>query len=335
MPLLDIRNLALDIPSPSGLIRAVDKVSLTIKAGEFRALVGESGSGKSLIAKAIMGALGEKWQLSADRFYWRDHDLMRLPPEKRKAVIQQDVAMIFQEPASCLDPTATLREQLEEAIPSSRLQGSFWKRRQQRRQQVIALLHKVGIKQHQTILDSYPYQLSDGLCQKVMIAMALAKSPKLLIADEPTTAMEVLTQLQIFRLLAKLNTGKGMAILLISHDLQLIHEWAQSVTVLYCGQAVESGLCRHVFSQPRHPYTHALINCSLYFNHRIAPRQLLPTLPGSIPPLQHLPVGCRLGPRCPNARRECVQAPRMRKIERQQVSCHFPLTPEDNHDPAA
>lgn len=324
MQLLDIRNLTLEIDTPSGVVRAVDRVSMQLKEGEFRGLVGESGSGKSLIAKAIIGALDERWKVSADRLYWRGQDMLRISPEERKAIINRDFAMIFQEPSSCLDPTTKISEQLKEAVPSDQLSGYFWQKQQQRLVQAEKLLHKVGIKQHQHILNSYPYELSEGLCQKVMIAMAIARQPLLLIADEPTTAMEGLTQSQIFRLLAKLNQLKNMTMLLISHDLSLITDAASTVTVLYCGQAVESGNIKQVFSKPLHPYTHALLQSTPAMNPNLMVKTQLQTLPGSIPPLQHLPVGCRLGPRCPNAQKECVKAPAQQKMRSQTVSCHFP-----------
>jgi cationic peptide transport system ATP-binding protein len=325
MNLLDIRNLSIELKSLDGHILAVDHVSLSMKEGEVRGLVGESGSGKSILAQAIVGVLDNRWQINADRFQWRGQELMQLSPEQRKTIITRDVGMIFQEPMSCLDPTQTIGEQLEESIPSEHLTGFFWQRKQQRRVIVDSLLHKVGIKQHSICRHSFPHQLTEALCQRVMIAMALARKPMLLIADEPTASMESTTQGQIFRLLASLNQLKNMSILLISHDLENITHWTQTITVMYSGQFVEAGTTRQIFNQPLHPYTRALLDSSPTANKNLPPKSRLPALAGSIPVLKHLPTGCRLGPRCPRAQKQCVLAPRSQSFHGHQVSCHFPL----------
>jgi len=325
MNLLDIKNLSIALVTGNEKILAVDRVSLTMKEGEVRGLVGESGSGKSLLAQAIIGVLDDKWQVHADRFHWRGQDLLRLTPEERKKIISKDVAMIFQEPMSCLDPTTTIGGQLEEAIDELQLSGNFWTKRQQRKKAIIKLLHKVGIKKHSVCIRSYPHQLTEALCQRIMIAIALAKRPLLLIADEPTATMETTNQGQIFRLLASLNQLKNMSILLISHDLENITHWTNTITVMYSGQFVEAGTTHQIFNQPFHPYTKALIDCSAKANIHLPAKSRLMTLPGSIPILQHLPIGCRLGPRCPRAQRECVKAPKVKSKHGHQVSCHFSL----------
>lgn len=325
MNLLDIRNLSIKLLTASTPILAVDRVSLTMKEGEVRGLVGESGSGKSLLAQAIVGVLDDKWQVDADRFHWRGIDLMRLSVDERKAIISKDVAMIFQEPMACLDPTTTIGEQLEEAVDSEQLSGFFWQKKQQRQLASANLLHKVGIKHHEVCTKSYPHQLTEALCQRVMIAMALARRPLLLIADEPTAAMESTNQTQIFRLLASLNQLKNMSILLISHDLENVTHWTNTITVMYSGQFVEAGTTQHIFNRPYHPYTRALVDSSPKANMKIPIKSRLMTLPGSIPILQHLPIGCRLGPRCPKAQKACVQAPKVKNYHGHQVSCHYSL----------
>lgn len=329
MNLIDIRNLSIELLTASKPILAVDRVNLTMKEGEVRGLVGESGSGKSLLAQAIVGVLDDKWKVDADRFHWRGQDLMRLSLEERKAIISKDVAMIFQEPMACLDPTATIGEQLEEAVDEAQLTGYFWQKKKQRQQAAVTLLHKVGIKQHEVCIKSFPHQLTEALCQRVMIAMALARRPILLIADEPTAAMESTNQGQIFRLLASLNQLKNMSILLISHDLENVTHWTNAITVMYSGQFVEAGTTEQIFTQPYHPYTRALVDSSPKANILIPSKSRLMTLPGSIPILQHLPIGCRLGPRCPRAQKMCVQAPKIKNFHGHQVSCHFPL--KDNY----
>ncbi|WDE10353.1 oligopeptide/dipeptide ABC transporter ATP-binding protein [Thalassomonas haliotis] len=325
MNLLDIRNLSIELVSGNNPILAVDRVSLCMKEGEVRGLVGESGSGKSLLAQAIVGVLDDKWQVDADRFHWRGTDLLRLSVDERKAIISKDVAMIFQEPMACLDPTTTIGEQLEEAVDSRQLSGYFWQKRQQRKAAAIKLLHKVGIKHHEFCIRSYPHQLTEALCQRVMIAIALATRPVLLIADEPTAAMESSNQGQIFRLLASLNQLKNMSILLISHDLENVTHWTNTITVMYSGQFVEAGTTEQIFNRPFHPYTRALVDSSPKANMLLPAKSRLMTLPGSIPILQHLPIGCRLGPRCPRAQQACVQAPKVKNHHGHQVSCHYSL----------
>ncbi|MDG1733078.1 MAG: ATP-binding cassette domain-containing protein [Thalassotalea sp.] len=323
MNLLDIRNLSIELTSSGENILAVDRVSLTIKEGEFRGLVGESGSGKSILAQAIIGVLDDKWTVHADRFHWQGIDLLRLSVEERKQIITRDVAMIFQEPMSCLDPTTNIGDQIEEALDQSQFSGNFWQRAKQRRKAAIKLLHKVGIKQHEQIVKSYPHQLTTAFCQRVMIAIALAKRPKLLIADEPTASMEATNQAQIFRLLASLNQLKNMSILLISHELEKISHWTENLTVMYSGQFVEAGSTEQIFNTPFHPYTKALMDSTPRADKIIAKKAKLATLPGTIPVLQHLPIGCRLGPRCPNAQKKCVTAPQIESFHGHQVSCHF------------
>ncbi|NQZ83110.1 MAG: ATP-binding cassette domain-containing protein [Colwellia sp.] len=325
MNLLDIRNLSIELISNKKPILAVERVSLSMKEGEVRGLVGESGSGKSLLAQAIVGVLDDRWKVDADRFHWRGNDLMRLSAEERKKIISKDVAMIFQEPMSCLDPTTTIGEQLEEAVDTEQLTGYFWQKKQQRKLAAAQLLHKVGIKNHEVCTKSYPHQLTEALCQRVMIAMALARRPMLLIADEPTAAMETTNKGQIFRLLASLNQLKNMSILLISHDLENVTHWTDTLTVMYSGQFVEAGTTKQIFEKPYHPYTRALVDSSPKANLQLPAKSRLPTLPGSIPILQHLPIGCRLGPRCPQAQQQCVHAPKVKNYHGHQVSCHFSL----------
>lgn len=325
MNLLDIRNLSIQLTLNNECILAVDKISLNMKEGEVRGLVGESGSGKSLLAQAIMGVLSDKWHVTADRFHWRGIDLLRLSIEERKRIISKDVAMIFQEPMSCLDPTKDIGDQLEEAIDDATLTGYFWQRAKQRKEQVIKLLHKVGIKHHTTCINSYPHELNEAICQRVMIAIALARQPILLIADEPTAAMESINQRQIFRLLASLNQLKNMSILIISHDLENLTNWTHTLTVMYSGQFVEAGTTTQILEQPYHPYTRALVDSSPKANRHLPPKSRLTTLQGSIPVLQHLPIGCRLGPRCPRAQKKCVTTPKSKNYHGHYVNCHFSL----------
>ena len=222
MPLLDIRHLTIEIETPQGLVKAVDRMSITLNEGEIRGLVGESGSGKSLVAKAIVGVCKENWKVTADRMRLGSIDLLQLTPKERRRVIARDIAMIFQEPSTCLDPSEKVGRQLIEAIPSRSFDGKWWERFKWRKKQAIGLLHKVGIKDHSRLMDSYSYELTDGECQKVMIAMAIAAKPKILIADEPTNDLDPITQSQILRLLSRMNQVNNTTIVLIGHDLTTI-----------------------------------------------------------------------------------------------------------------
>ncbi|MGL4504182.1 MAG: ATP-binding cassette domain-containing protein, partial [Aeromonas sobria] len=259
MPLLDIRNLTIEIDTPQGKVKAVDKVSLTLTEGEIRGLVGESGSGKSLIAKVIVGIEKDNWTVRADRMRFNDMDLLTMAPKERRRIMGREIAMIFQDPISCLDPSEEIGTQLEEAIPTDSYEGKFWQRFQWRKKKAIALLHRVGVKDHRKVMSAYPHELSDGMCQKVMIAMAIANKPRLLVADEPTSAMESTTHSQILRLLDKMNKLGNTTILIISNDIAAIANLTDTINIMYCGQMVEVGTREQILESPRHPYTDALL----------------------------------------------------------------------------
>ena len=328
MPLLDIRNLTIEFMTADGPVKAVDRVNLTLYEGEIRGLVGESGSGKSLIAKAICGVTKDNWRISADRMRFDDIDLLRLSPRERRRIVGHNVSMIFQEPQSCLDPSARVGRQLMQAIPAWTYKGRWYQRFRWRHARAIELLHRVGIKDHQDVMHSYPYELTEGECQKVMIAIALANQPRLLIADEPTNAMEPTTQAQIFRLLSRLNQNNNTTILLISHDLRTMSHWANRINVLYCGQTMETAASQELITTPHHPYTQALIRAMPDFGSALPHKSRLNTLPGAIPSLEHLPIGCRLGPRCPYAQKKCIETPRLAGAKNHLFACHFPLNME-------
>ncbi|MCG7530801.1 ATP-binding cassette domain-containing protein [Psychrobium sp. MM17-31] len=326
MPLLDIRNLSIEFDSPHGRIRAVDRVNLSLNAGEIMGLVGESGSGKSLVAKAIMGILTDRWTVSADRLRYNGVDLLGLSASERRKLMGREIAMVFQEPSSSLDPNDTVGHQFHESLPMDECDVPFYRRKKWRDEQIKSLLHKVGIRDHKRVLKSYPHELSEGMCQKVLIAMTIAYKPRLLIADEPTTVIEAGAQDQIFKLFKKLNQLNEVSILLITHDLEHVENWTETLTVMYCGQTVESGFTKDIFKQPFHPYTMALLQSMPHFDELLNHKSQLTTLSGCVPSLQHLPIGCRLGPRCPRAHRKCVETPVMEKSRGHYFSCHFPLT---------
>lgn len=331
MNILDIRNLTIELETDAGLVRVLDRFSLQLAEGEIHTLVGESGSGKSLLAKAILGFINPRWKITADRLWWRQYDLLNLNPAARRIITGRDMAMIFQDPSSYLDPNDKVGAQLRESIPRGELSGIYLKRRADRQTRAERLLHRVGIKNTEEVMDAYPHELSEGLAQKISIAMAIAHNPKLLIADEPTTAMEPNTRAQIYRLLTKLSASQGMSILMITQDLTAVIPESKQMSLIYCGQLMETGPTEQLMSTPAHPYTEAMLNMSLY-HQQSEPKSRLPTLTGAIPTLQHMPIGCRLGPRCPYARKACVQQPALRKIKSQQFACHYPLRDGDDHE---
>ncbi|RUO36400.1 peptide ABC transporter ATP-binding protein [Aliidiomarina sanyensis] len=327
--LLDIRNLTISRDTPTGRVQVLERVNLQINEGEIHTLVGESGSGKSLIARAIMGFLSSNWHIQADRLWFEEHDLLTLTASQRRHIIGVDIAMIFQDAKSYLDPNLTVGEQLGEAVLDQDLSGRWLQRRKQRKERVIQLLHRVGIKNHESMMTSYAHELSEGAAQKIMIASAIAHRPKLLIADEPTSTMEPATRQQIYRLLAQFHARYGMSILLISQDLGAIMKETERLSMIYSGQLMETGPTRALLDKPHHPYTEALLNTSLYRQSQREPRSRLPTLAGTEPSLQHLPIGCRLGPRCANARPKCVQTPELSKLRDRAFACHYPLNLEE------
>lgn len=329
MAIIDIRNLTIEFMTSEGPVKAVDRVSLTLTEGEIRGLVGESGSGKSLIAKAICGINNRNWRVTADRFRLDDINLLTLSAREKRRVVGDNISIIFQEPQSCLDPSTKIGRQIIQVIPGRTYKGHWWQRFHWRKRRAIELLHRVGIRDHKEVMRAYPHELTDGECQKVMIAIALANQPKLLIADEPTNSMEPTTQAQIFRLLSKMNQINNTTILLISHDLQTMTKWADKINVMYCGQMVEMAETKEILAAPHHPYTQALIRSMPDFGSALQHKSRLNTLAGATPSLEHLPIGCRLGPRCPYAQKKCIEAPRWTVVKNHGFSCHFPLNMEE------
>ena len=232
MPLLDIRNLTIEFKTNEGWVKAVDRVSMTLAEGEIRGLVGESGSGKSLIAKAICGVNKDNWRVTADRMRFDDIDLLRLSPRERRKLVGHNVSMIFQEPQSCLDPSERVGKQLMQNIPGWTYKGRWWQRFGWRKRRAIELLHRVGIKDHKDAMRSFPYELTDGECQKVMIARALAQETPIILLDEPTAFLDFHSRIDTLRLLSRLAHTMGKTILLSTHDLQLAAELADLLLLL-------------------------------------------------------------------------------------------------------
>ena len=326
MVLLDIHNLRIDIKTSNGLIRIVDNVSFTLNEGEICGLVGESGSGKSLIAKVICNAFKDSWIVTADRFRFNDVELLKLTPTQRRQIVGKEISMVFQDPLTCLDPSQKIGKQLIQNIPGWTFKGHWWQRLfGWRKRRAIELLHRVGIKEHKDIMRSYPHELTEGEGQKVMIAIAVANQPRLLIADEPANSVESITRVQIFKLLSSMNQNQGTSILLASNDINSISEWCDAFVVLYCGQNSESGPREAILENPHHPYTQALLHSIPDFTQPLPFKSQLGTLKGSVPLLEEMPLGCRLGPRCPFAQKKCITKPTALRVKQHEFYCHFPI----------
>ena len=294
MALLEADNLSVTFPSQSGMLRAVDGVSMTVDKGEVLGIVGESGSGKSVGMLAVMGLVPFPGRVTADRLRFEGRDLLSLSDANRRALTGKDVAMIFQEPTTSLNPSFTIGFQIMETL---RFHEGMDKTAARRR--TIELLEQVGIPAAETRLMAYPHQLSGGMNQRAMIAMAIACNPKLLIADEPTTALDVTIQAQILELLNELKAKLGMAIMLITHDMGVIAETAQRVVVMYGAQVVEEAPVGELFKEPLHPYTQGLLRSIPRIDMAATKRQKLEPIPGTVPTLRGPEKpGCRFAPRC-------------------------------------
>jgi dipeptide transport system ATP-binding protein len=313
MALLQIENLTVEFKTSSGAFRAVDHVSMAVDAGEVLAVVGESGSGKSVAMLAVMGLLPWTAMVTADRINFAGRDLLNISPDDRRKITGKDMAMIFQEPMTSLNPCFTVGFQLMEAM-----QTHLDLDKPQRKKRAIELLEEVGIPAPETRLASYPHQLSGGMSQRVMIAMALACNPKLLIADEPTTALDVTIQAQILELLTSLQKDKGMGLVLITHSMGVVAETADRVSVQYAGQKVEEQPVAGLFANPRHPYTSALLAA---LPERATGRRL-PSIQGVVPGQFDRPKGCLFAPRCSFATDLCRSTPPTMNFG---ALCHYPL----------
>ena len=306
MPLLEVHDLVTTFRTERGELRAVDEVSFELEEGGTLGIVGESGCGKSVTALSILRLVPHpQGSIDSGRITFRGKDLLALTEREMQDVRGNAISMIFQEPMTSLNPVYSVGTQIIEAI---RLHQK--KSRSEARTRAIEMLKLVGIPSPETNVDAYPHQLSGGMRQRVMIAMALACEPDLLIADEPTTALDVTIQAQILELLASLKEKLGMSVILITHDLGVVAEVATEVIVMYAGRVVEKSKVKGLFAHPRHPYTRGLLKSLPTFDKRVLeqpahdlpdgkPRRTrLPTIEGLVPDLLHLPAGCRFADRC-------------------------------------
>jgi oligopeptide/dipeptide ABC transporter ATP-binding protein len=304
-PILQVENLVTGFDTDAGRVVAVDGVSFTVPKGKTLGIVGESGCGKSVTAFSITRLLPQPHgKILGGRILFENRDLTALSPEEMRKVRGNDISMIFQEPMTALNPVQTIGKQLGEAVflhhpeiePREALARS------------LDMLKKVRIPAPEQRLNEYPHQLSGGMRQRIMIAMALINTPKLLIADEPTTALDVTVQAQILELIRDMQQDLGMSVILITHDLGVIAEVCDEVIVMYAGRIVERGPVSEIFAKPLHPYTQGLIQCLPKLDH--PPKTPLPVIPGMVPSLAEMPKGCRFAPRCPNKHSDDVLSQR-------------------------
>lgn len=316
IPLVSFNHLSVSFAGERHRVRAVQDVSFTIQAGQTVGVVGESGCGKSVTAMALMGLLPpQAARIDGGEIRFADRDLLRVKARQMADLRGHQLAMIFQEPMSALNPVLTIGEQLCE--PPIRHLGATPKAAWQ---QATRLLSEVGLARGDSLMVSYPHQLSGGMLQRVMIAMALSCQPKLLIADEPTTALDVTVQAQILRLLRDRARASQMAMMLITHDLGVIAQMAEQVVVMYAGRIVEQGATAEVLRHPQHPYTRGLIASRPVPGER---RRRLYSIPGQVPDLAALPTGCAFAGRCERATARCREAIPPLLGERQRATCFY------------
>jgi oligopeptide/dipeptide ABC transporter ATP-binding protein len=297
--LLDIRNLSVSFPVKGGYRYAVEKLDLSLEAGGTLGIVGESGSGKSTVARAIMQLITHpRARIEADRLHFMGEDLLALPERRMRLIRGARVAMVFQEPMVSLDPLMRIGTQITEALQAHRdMSGG------EARDEAIRLLARVGIPDPHRRLDEYPHNFSGGMRQRVMIAIAISSGPALLLADEPTTALDVTVQAQIINLLADLNRENGMAVIMITHNLGIVPWLCERTMVMYAGRTVEIGDTRTVLKHPSHPYTKALLRSIPRLD--AAMDEELEAIPGRPPRLGEIGAGCPFAPRCPEAEPVC------------------------------
>ena len=315
-PLLSIDGLGVAFRGPRGLTPVLNNVELAIAPGEILGLVGESGSGKSVTATAAMRLLGPDGVVTAGRISFEGDNLLDLPQASMREIRGRRMAMIFQDPTTSLNPLFPVGFQVAEV-----LRAKLGLRAREARRRAVELMTRVGLPSASSRYDDYPHMLSGGMRQRVMIAIAIACDPRLLIADEPTTALDVTSQAQILDLMAEISATQGAAILLITHDMGVIARMAERVAVMYAGEVVEAAPAKALFQQPAHPYTQLLMAAAPSARRRVSS---LPAIPGAMPSPERPPTGCRFHPRCPAAIPLCLtERPRIRAVGPDRAArCH-------------
>jgi oligopeptide/dipeptide ABC transporter ATP-binding protein len=327
--LLQVRDLTTKFFTDDGVVTAADKVSFSVGEGETLGMVGESGCGKSVTSLSIMRLIqSPPGKITSGEIWFQGRDLLQMAQDEIRTIRGNKISMIFQEPMTSLNPVFTIGRQISEAVILHQKVS-----RREARERAIEMLRLVGIPMPERRIDEYPHQLSGGMRQRAMIAMALSCNPKLLIADEPTTALDVTIQAQILDLMRELKEKAAMSVLLITHDLGVIAEMAQRVLVMYAGQVVEEARCDELFAEPRHPYTAALLRSIPRLE---AGKMRLHVIEGSVPNLLELPRGCRFHPRCGAVLDVCrVKTPALSAIDGRKVRCFRMDSPPEAEEVAS
>ena len=323
-PLLHVQDLRTYFHTFAGTVKAVNGVSFAVRKGEVMGLVGESGGGKSVVGFSILGLIDSPGKIEGGQILLEGEDLAQATEDRLRAVRGREISMVFQDPMTSLNPLHTVGRQMDEVL---RLHSDLDKTA--RHAACVAMLESVGISRAAERLRAYPHQFSGGMRQRVVIAIAMLARPKLIIADEPTTALDVTIQSQILKLMRAQIAGTGAAMILITHDLAVVAEMADHITVLYCGNVVERGRTRDLIEAPSHPYTRGLIDSIPDTTRRL---DRLSQIPGSMPDIRNLPQGCNFRDRCPRAQAICAETEPV--LTQQHASlmaaCHFPLRPGDS-----
>ncbi len=321
IPLLQVENLSTYFHMFNGTVKAVDGISFSLAQGEILGIVGESGSGKSVSSFSIIGLVDEPGEVRADRILFNGRDLTRVSEQELMDIRGKDISMVFQDPMTSLNPLYTIGRQIEEVLLLHDKQMS----KEDRHQRCVELLRMVGVPDPESRLKAYPHQFSGGMRQRVIIAIALAAAPKLVIADEPTTALDVTIQAQILRLMKTLVREQGSSLILITHDLAVVSETVDRIAVMYCGKIVEEGSTRQVIGHPAHPYSRGLQDSVPKLRQE---QTRLDFIPGMVPNMFDLPKGCLFAPRCKYHTEACERAfpPRVDLGDGHSVACIHPLT---------
>jgi oligopeptide/dipeptide ABC transporter ATP-binding protein len=316
-PLLDVQDLRVEFPTPKGSVRAADGVSFRVEPGEIVGLVGESGCGKSVTTLALLRLVRPPGRIASGRILFKGRDILAMPQSELRTLRGGAMAMIFQNPMTALDPVFTVGSQIAEVLRVHAHTTDV-------RTATAAILERVRIPNAKARVDAYPHEFSGGMAQRVMIGMGVAGRPSLLVADEPTTALDVSVQAQILDLLRTIRTELRTAMILITHDLAITAQLCDRIVVMYAGQVVEQSATRELFRAPRHPYTRGLLDSMPRLGQK---RARLAQIPGQPPDLGALPRGCRFAPRCPRAQERCrvEEPPLTSSADGRDVRCHFPL----------
>ena len=322
--LLEVKNLKTCFELFRGTVKAVDGVDFTLKTGEILGIVGESGGGKSVTGFSLLGLIDAPGRITGGEILFRGEDLLKKSEEEMRRIRGKEISMIFQDPMTSLNPLQTIGRQIDEMLALHTDLSSAG-----RRARILELLNEVGIPTPEDRLDCYPHQFSGGMRQRVVIAIALAANPRLIIADEPTTALDVTVQAQILKLMENLVKKFGSALILVTHDLAVVSEMTHRVVVMYCGKIVEEAPTAELIRAPRHPYTKGLLGSIPRITGVRTPR--LPQIPGMAPHLFDLPKGCSFAPRCGYATERCrEEGPAMRELSAgRRAACHNPVSTEE------